>query len=54
MIKKSDSEPNKKIGKVSNKKSFEEIDKKREEEFIEDLKKKLVLTVRVEQIGLIK
>ena len=42
LIKESDNEPIKKIGKVPNKKSIEEmldeIDKEREEEFIEDLK----------------
>ena len=42
LIKESDNEPIKKIGKVSNKKSIEEmldeIDKEREEEFTEDLK----------------
>ena len=42
LIKESDNEPIKKLGKVSNKKSiekmFDEIDKEREEEFIEDLK----------------
>ena len=47
MIKESDNERIKKIGKVSNKKSFEEMleetDKKRKEEFIKDLREEFGL-----------